>query len=157
MAWEDSASIDCARVMRGMASMAKDVTPASASALAVSGAVSGWRKPISTLPSRRRPISSSLGGATLATTSPAKPWPAVTLAPASSKAESGMWEDSPAPGSSTTSTPSAASFLATSGTQGDPALALGGLLWDGELHLKPGESIGVLRGLRSGGAAASPS
>jgi hypothetical protein len=36
VAWDDSASIDCARVMRGIASMAKLVMPASASALTVS-------------------------------------------------------------------------------------------------------------------------
>ncbi len=82
MACEDSASIDWARVMRGMASMAKLVTPASASALAVSPAVSGWRKPIRTLPLASLAISSALGGATLATTSPEKPSP--VLAPASS-------------------------------------------------------------------------
>ena len=64
--------MDCARVMRGMASMAKEVTPASASALEVSPAVSGWRKPISTVPLSMRPISSALGGATLATTSPSE-------------------------------------------------------------------------------------
>ena len=82
MACEDSASIDWARVMRGIASMAKLVTPRSASARTVSVAVSGWRKPISTEPSPSRPISSALGGATLATTSPEKPSP--VRAPASS-------------------------------------------------------------------------
>ena len=75
MACEDSASIDCARVMRGMASIAKLVTPRSASARTVSAAVSGWRKPTSTEPSASRPISSALGGATFTTTSPEKPSP----------------------------------------------------------------------------------
>ena len=75
MAWEDSASIDWARVMRGIASMAKLVTPRSASARTVSEAVSGWRKPISTESGPRRAISSELGGATFATTSPEKPSP----------------------------------------------------------------------------------
>ena len=70
MACEESASIDWAREMRGIASMAKLVTPASASARTVSAAVSGARKPISTEPRPRRPISSADGGATLATTWP---------------------------------------------------------------------------------------
>ncbi len=42
--------MDWARVMRGMASMAKEITPASARARTVSGAVRGERKPISTPP-----------------------------------------------------------------------------------------------------------
>ena len=84
MAWLESASIDCARVMRGMASMAKLVTPCEARALAVSPAVRGWRKPISTASRPSLPISSALGGATLATTSPDSPAPSCTLAPASS-------------------------------------------------------------------------
>ena len=75
MACEESASIDWARVMRGIASIAKLVTPASASARTVSSAVSGWRKPTSTEPRPSRPISSALGGATFATTSPEKPSP----------------------------------------------------------------------------------
>ena len=37
VAWEESASIDWARVMRGIASIAKLVTPASAKARTVSG------------------------------------------------------------------------------------------------------------------------
>ena len=82
MAWEDSASIDWARVIRGIASMAKLVTPASARARTVSPPPSGLRKPISTEPRPSRAISSGDGGATLATTSPPKPSPIV--APASS-------------------------------------------------------------------------
>ena len=84
MACDESASIDCARVIRGIASIAKEVTPASARALTVSGEVSGWRKPTSTEPFESLPISSALGEATLATTSPSKPAWGDTLAPASS-------------------------------------------------------------------------
>src|SRR3954470_20755818 len=51
--------------MRGIASIAKLVTPASASARTVSAAVSGARKPISTEPRSRRPISSGLGAPAL--------------------------------------------------------------------------------------------
>ena len=102
--------------MRGTASIAKDVTPASARPLATSPLVSGWRKAISAEPRCRRPISSALGGCTLATTSPEKPAPASSFAPASSNAESRTWDASPAPGSTTTSVPPAVSFLTTSGT-----------------------------------------
>ena len=87
MACEDSASIDCARVMRGIASMAKLVTPALASARTPSALVSGWRWAISTWPCLSFPISSLLGGATLATTSPEKPSP--SEAPASVNSASG--------------------------------------------------------------------
>ena len=75
MACEDSASIDCARVMRGIASIAKLVTPAVRERPDGVGRVSGARKPTSTEPSASRPISSALGGATFATTSPEKPSP----------------------------------------------------------------------------------
>ena len=68
-ACDESASIDCARLIRGIDSIAKAVTPADSSAWAISGSVSGWRKPMKACPSRRRPISSLEGGATLTTTS----------------------------------------------------------------------------------------
>ena len=55
--------------MRGIASIAKLVTPADASALVVSPEVSGARCPISTWPERSLEISSTVGIATLATTS----------------------------------------------------------------------------------------
>jgi hypothetical protein len=48
LACEESASIACARVILGIASMAKAVTPFSASALLVSGEVSGAKCPINT-------------------------------------------------------------------------------------------------------------
>ena len=72
--------MDWAREMRGIASIAKLVTPASASARTVSAAVSGARKPISTEPRERRPISSAEGGATFATTSPDQPSPSAAPA-----------------------------------------------------------------------------
>src|SRR3954454_14989147 len=103
--------------MRGMASTANAVTPASARARVVSGFVSGPRKPISTEPLRRRPISSVVGARTTATTSaPQASAAEPTLTPASVYAWSGMCESSPAPDSTTASTPRAASFFATSGT-----------------------------------------
>ena len=49
-AWEDSASIDWARVIRGIASTAKLVTPPEASDFASGAFVSGCRKPIRTWP-----------------------------------------------------------------------------------------------------------
>jgi hypothetical protein len=45
-AWDDRASIDCAREMRGIASIAKAVTPAAVSAAATSGSDRGARKPM---------------------------------------------------------------------------------------------------------------
>jgi hypothetical protein len=59
----------CAREMRGTASIAKPCTPAARSDATVSGDVSGARKPTSTAPGRRRPISSDVGGATFSTAS----------------------------------------------------------------------------------------
>ncbi len=96
--------------------MAKEVTPAAARLLATSPLVSGCRKPISVEPRCMRPISSAVGGATLATTSPEKPAPGSSFAPASASASSRMYAPAPAPGSTTTSIPAAVSFLTTSGT-----------------------------------------
>ncbi len=50
MAWEDSASIDWAREMRGIASIANAVAPVAAIACSPSALVSGARKPIRTEP-----------------------------------------------------------------------------------------------------------
>ncbi len=100
--------------MRGIASIAKLVTPASASARTVSPAVSGARKPISTEPRPRRPISSADGGATLATTSPVQPSP--SLAPALSYSASRWCAPAPAPASTVTSMSLRLSRSTTSGT-----------------------------------------
>src|SRR3954465_5146757 len=103
--------------MRGIASTANAVTPASASARVVSTLVKGPRKPISTEPRSSRPISSMLGARTTATTSaPQASAAEPTVTPASVYARSGMCDSSPAPDSTTASTPRAASFFATSGT-----------------------------------------
>ena len=94
----------CARVMRGIASIAKLVTPASASAFEVSPAVSGARCPISTCPLRNLPISSPVGGATFTTTSaPNAASAPPTVAFASVYCSSGWPEPSPAPDSTMTS------------------------------------------------------
>ena len=68
-ACEDSASIDCARLIRGTASIAKLVAPLAAIARTPSPLVKGPKKPISVLPEPSRTISSAFGAATLTTTS----------------------------------------------------------------------------------------
>ena len=69
MLCDERASIDWARVMRGIASIANAVTPADASRLAVSASVSGFRKPIRTLPRSMSSRSVADGARTTATTS----------------------------------------------------------------------------------------
>src|SRR4051794_35394510 len=101
--------------MRGMASMAKAVAPALASARTVSGAPSGLRKPmrIELLPRR---WASSAVAATLTTTS--APHGSSTIsAPASVKASSGMDAPAPAPDWTWTVWPLATRRLTTSGTR----------------------------------------
>ena len=83
MAWEDSASIDWAREMRGIASIANAVAPVAAIACRPSALVSGARKPIRTVSPPRRWVSSWEGGATL-TTASASQTAAPSVAPASS-------------------------------------------------------------------------
>ena len=112
VAWDESASIDCARVMRGIDSIANAVTPREPRRSMPSWSVSGWRKPISTWPSRSLPTSSSLGLRTLATRSAAHGSP--IAAPASVNASSVNEAAVPAPCSTTTSIPS--SFATRSGT-----------------------------------------
>ena len=81
MAWEESASIDWAREMRGIFSIAKAVAPLAAIRSTPSGFVSGARKPISTA-SPSFAASSADGGATLTIASASQGSPVV--APASS-------------------------------------------------------------------------
>ena len=69
---DESESIGCARVTRGIASMLKAVVRLAASARTVSAFVSGWMVATSAAPSRRRPISSADGFCTLTTRSAAK-------------------------------------------------------------------------------------
>src|SRR5436190_7455108 len=106
----------CALVIRGIACMAKLVTPASASFRFVSPEVSGARWPIRVCPERRRPISSSVGTATLTTASaPHASSPPPTLAPASPYSPSGCPAPSPAPDSTATSISLPVSDVTTSG------------------------------------------
>ena len=115
VACEDSASIDCAREIRGIASIANAVAPVCASAALPGPFVSGARKPTSTDSAPSRADSSGAGGATFATTS-ADQAPSPSLAPAASNRASGIPAASPAPGSTTTSCPWPASLRTTSGT-----------------------------------------
>ena len=118
MLCEESASIDWAREIRGIASIANAVALASASALVVAGLVSGARKPtrIEPVPSER--TCSGSGGAIVTTTSALQTSPAsaVTFAPASAKASSSSSASTPAPLCTSTSRPLALSLPTTSGT-----------------------------------------
>ena len=69
MACDESASIDCARVIRGIDSIANATTPASRSCAIPSVSVSGWRNPTSTVPGESAPIASAAGFDTQATAS----------------------------------------------------------------------------------------
>jgi hypothetical protein len=100
-------------VIRGIDSIAKAVTPREARRSIPSWSVSGWRKPISTWPSRSLPTSSSLGLRTLARRSATHGSP--IDAPASVKDSSVNEAASPAPCSMTTSIPS--SLEMSSGTR----------------------------------------
>jgi hypothetical protein len=97
--------MDWAREIRGTASSANEVTPAAASARIVSGAVSGDRKPTSTVSPPSRSISLCEGRCTLATRSAPQTAAAsdAIVAPASSNSESGIRASPPAPASITTS------------------------------------------------------
>src|SRR4051794_10891333 len=101
--------------MRGIASIAKAVTPALLSCSIVSGCVRGARNPTRTPSRRSLPTSSAEGGLTLTTTSADHTSPD-SVAPASSKCASGIRAPSPAPGSTRTSRPLPTSRLITSGT-----------------------------------------
>ena len=98
-------------------------------------------------PGRIRPISSALGGATLATTSPVKPSPQ-WLAPASSNAESETWDAAPAAGLHDDVHPGGGQLLDDLRDGGDPALASGGLLGNGKLHRRPRKPNEVPDGVR---------
>ena len=71
LAWDDSTSMLCARVVRGAASSAKPVRPAAASRCRFS-ASKGLSMPASTLPDFSSGNSASLGDWTLRTISAAK-------------------------------------------------------------------------------------
>ena len=119
VAWDERASMDCARLIRGSRSSLYTVAPRAARACTVSAAATGWRKLISETPSGNAPTSSSVGGCTRATTAAperAAAASSTTVAPAWRKASSENRARSPAPDSTTTSTPVLASLVATSGT-----------------------------------------
>src|SRR5205085_1986211 len=148
------------RVMRGIASIAKLVTPAPASAFVVSPEVRGARCPISTWPLRRRPISSVLVTATCRTTSaPQAASAPPTSAPASLYSESGCPAPSPAPDSSATSRSdlrSEATMSGTSATRRSPsAVSLGTPILIGESRaayaIRSARGSGRGLGARQGG------
>jgi hypothetical protein len=68
-AWDDSASIDCAREMRGTSSRLNAVTPRFARARTMSAWVAGCKKLISTAPLLMRLTSPIVGASTLSTAS----------------------------------------------------------------------------------------
>ena len=113
MAIDDSTSIDWAREIRGTASIASAVTPAAPSRSTSSGLRAGAIRLMTVAPGRSRPISSSVGALTLTSTSLDHTSSAgTTRTPASVKATSGWSAAAPAPCSTTTSYPSAASWEA---------------------------------------------
>jgi hypothetical protein len=69
VAWEERASIDCARVIRGMDSIANATTPRSRSRSTPAASVNGCRKPMRIVPERSESASSALGVATRTTPS----------------------------------------------------------------------------------------
>ena len=115
---EESASIDWAREILGIDSIANAVALTAASARVVWGLVRGAKKPIKIEPCPSSPISASLGGEIFTTTSErhSSPVSAVNRAPASSKALSGKRASAPAPFSTRTSMPLAFNLATTSGT-----------------------------------------
>src|SRR3954453_8074690 len=113
----ESASIFCARVVRGTSSIASAVTPVAARRAVPAGSSSGRRKPMSTCSPASSPSSSAGGGCTRAITRQAYTSVRPPMrAPAFSKSASERYAPSPAPCSTTTSTPSFTSRCTVSGT-----------------------------------------
>ena len=117
VACDESASIDCARVIRGTASIANATTPWACRRAMPSGSVSGSRKPISTMPGRSAATSSAPGLPTRTTASaPVRRLARSTRTmPASSYCPSGYPASTPAPRSTAMSNPDPASLAAASG------------------------------------------
>src|SRR5260370_34930771 len=115
---EESASIDWARVMRGINSTANAVSCCATTGSKAAGSSRGLRKPTITAPAFSLLKSSGSGRFTQARTSaPASSdRRSVTLAPAALYSSSRKPAFLPAPASTATSTPLAASFLTDSGT-----------------------------------------
>jgi len=105
VAWEERASMDWARVVRGMSSIAIGVTPRACNAVRVPSLAAGFSRPITTDPSERRsaslPVSPSRSGPTVARMSigSASLRLATTVAPASTYASSENPACRPAPDS----------------------------------------------------------
>ena len=101
---DDSTSSDCAREIRGTASMAIAVIRRAARCSTSSGLSAGDNNATRVAPSSRKAISAVLGGLTLSTISlPHASASAPTDAPASAYASS--VNDAPAPAPDSTSTP----------------------------------------------------
>ncbi len=166
LACEDSASIDCARLIRGTASMAKLVTPAAAIARTPSPLVNGPRNPISVVSDPSRAISSALGAATLTTTSQSNGASSTSSAPASANASSGISAPAPAPRCTRTRPPrrviagGARELAHDLGHQGHASLAFSCLLRDSDPHAggaayRVARRRGGVGGLRPGRSAQS--
>jgi hypothetical protein len=107
LAIEDSTSSDCAREIRGTASIANTVMGRVASCSTSSGLSAGEIRLTSVVPSATAAISASLGALTLSTTSAAHTCSLdPRVAPASVNAASEKLAAAPAPDSTTTSYPS---------------------------------------------------
>jgi hypothetical protein len=115
VACDDNASIDCARLIRGIRSIASAVAPVAAMAASPSGSPSGLRKPTRIVPARRCVSSCEDGGATFAITS--APQGSPSSAPAATYCSSVAPAASPAPASTTTSCSAARRRRTTSGTR----------------------------------------
>src|ERR1039458_3509918 len=136
---EDRASMLCARVMRGISSMARKVTPRSASARAASPAVSGSPKPMAVCPCRNSarsaaPVSGFAPGLrtckiTSAVRNTSSRLPA-RRTPFSTYSASGKPASPPAPGCMSNSTPvlfkteMALGTIATRRSPGDPSATI---------------------------------
>ena len=134
MACEDSASIDCAREIRGIASIANAVAPVCAQRRVAGARWSAARgsRPAPS-PARAAPTPRASGGATLATTS-ASHAPSPSVAPAASNSASGIPAAAPAPGSTHDLVALAGELAHDVGHERDAPLALGRLLGDPDPH-----------------------
>lgn len=104
LAMLESTSSDCARLMRGTASIASAVIGRCASASTSSGLIAGASRATIVAPSFSFAISSTVGPLTRSTTSACHACSAEpTAAPAAAYASSSKLESAPAPASTTTS------------------------------------------------------
>src|SRR6266511_6206304 len=118
VAWDDSTSMGCARVMRGSNARLKPATWRDASSATTCRSAEGWNRATSAARSRHNRASSVAGGCTLRTTSlcpNTSAAVATTDAPAARYASSPNDAASPAARSTSTAKPDFASRPATSG------------------------------------------